>query len=275
MNTFGWSIFYMNEKRIVIIIPTYNEALAIEKTINAVFGTFKSTNMDMHVLVFDSASKDNTQSIVQDLQAIYPTLHLLTEPTKSGLGSAYLKAMNHALSELDADLIVEFDADLSHQPHYLIPMIERMTDVDVVVGSRYIDSGSIPANWGWHRKLLSRAGNCVARLMLSRKYKDFTSGFRITEKSALKKALPKQFISSQYAYKIELLWRLHQNNATIIEYPIEFIDRAAGQSKLPHNSIIDSLRVLFVLRAKKARNRSYKAADLERIILSKAKDPQR
>ena len=84
--------------------------------------------------------------------------------------------------------------------------------------------------------------------MLTSKYKDFTSGFRATHRLALEKALPEQFLSNQYAYKIQLLWLLHKNKARICEYPIEFIDRQKGVSKLPANSILDSLRVLFLLR---------------------------
>jgi dolichol-phosphate mannosyltransferase len=91
-------------------------------------------------------------------------------------------------------------------------------------------------------------GNIVARIALTPKYKDFTSGFRATHYLALNKALPEQFISNNYAYKLELLWALHQTKAKIIEYPIEFVDREQGQSKLPANSIFDSLRVLATLR---------------------------
>ena len=238
----------MNMKTVVIIIPTYNESLVIEETIHQVFKATSPSTMSIHVLVFDSCSTDNTQDLVVHLQKTYPQLHLQTEPQKTGLGSAYCQAMRYALTHLGADIIIEFDADLSHQPHYLLPIIEKMQDHDVVVGSRYIKGGSIPQNWGWHRKLLSKLGNIVARLVLTPKYKDFTSGFRATHYLALNKALPKQFISNHYAYKLELLWALHKTKAKIVEHPIEFVDREQGQSKLPANSIFDSLRVLATLR---------------------------
>ncbi|WP_370449425.1 glycosyltransferase [Legionella sp. km772] len=238
----------MSIKSAVIIIPTYNEALCIKKTIQEVFQALATTDFTSHILVFDSCSTDNTQNIVRDLQNSYPNLHLQTEAQKTGLGSAYLQAMHYAVNELHADVVVEFDADLSHQPRYLPEMINKLRSDDVVVGSRYVKGGSIPPNWGWHRKFLSVLGNLVARCALTRKYKDFTSGFRATRRSLLKEVLPKQFISNHYAYKLELLWRLHQAKAKIVEYPIEFIDREQGQSKLPANSIIDSLRVLGILR---------------------------
>lgn len=245
--TMGFSLF-MNMKKVVIIIPTYNESLVIAETIRQVFQATSSSTMSVHVLIFDSCSTDNTQDIVACLQGTYPQLHLITEPQKTGLGSAYLQAMRYALTNLSADIIVEFDADLSHQPRYLLPIIEKMHAHDVVVGSRYIKGGSIPQNWGWHRKFLSQLGNIVARTVLTPKYKDFTSGFRATHYLALNKALPERFISDHYAYKLELLWALHKTKAKILEYPIEFVDREQGQSKLPANSISDSLRVLATLR---------------------------
>ena len=239
----------MSIEKVVIIIPTYNEALVIEQTLFEVFqATACIPKMDVHVLVFDSSSTDNTQKIVADIQVTNKNLHLKTEPTKSGLGSAYLQAMRYALTEMSADIVMEFDSDLSHQPKYIAPMLEKMKSHDVVVGSRYVRGGCIPKQWGWHRRLLSVLGNYVARFILTPKYKDFTSGFRATRHLALKKALPDQFLSNQYAYKLQLLWLLHKNKALICEYPIEFIDRQKGHSKLPANSVMDSLRVLFILR---------------------------
>ena len=127
-------------------------------------------------------------------------------------------------------------------------MLEAIKDCDVVMGSRYVQGGALPADWGWHRKVLSVLGNCIARFFLTRKYKDFTTGFRATRRAHLIKALPTAFISNGYAYKLELLWRLHQIKAGIGEYPIHFIDRKQGHSKLPTNSISDTLRVLILLR---------------------------
>ncbi|VEB34115.1 glycosyltransferase [Legionella sainthelensi] len=246
--------FNSNEKnpsgeKVVIIIPTYNEASVIQTTIEQVFASVQSTdNYDIHILIFDSASTDNTQEIITSLQQEYPKLHLEHEPTKSGLGSAYLQAMNYALISLNADIVFEFDADLSHQPKYILPMLDMLRTHDCVVGSRYIKGGSIPKNWQLHRKLFSVLGNYVARAILTPKYKDFTSGFRATRRQQLMKVLPKQFLTNHYAYKIQLLWLLHKNNAKICEYPISFIDRNMGYSKLPKNSIADSLRVVFTLR---------------------------
>lgn len=244
----------MTIEKVVIIIPTYNEALVIENTLMQVFqATSAITSMDIHVLVFDSNSTDTTQAIVSRLQAVYKNLHLQTEPQKTGLGAAYLQAMRYALNELAADIIIEFDSDCSHQPKYIAPMLEKLKTADVVVGSRYIPGGSIPHNWGLHRKFLSVFGNTIARFFLTRKYHDFTSGFRATRRHAALQALPTKFLSDNYAYKLEFLWLLHKNGSLIDEYPIEFIDREKGQSKLPRNSIIDSLRVLSTLRFRESK----------------------
>ncbi len=244
----------MTIEKVIIIIPTYNEALVIEDTLIQVFqATSAISAMDIHVLVFDSNSTDTTPAIVSRLQAVYKNLHLQTEPYKTGLGAAYLQAMRYALNELAADIIIEFDSDCSHQPKYIAPILKTLKTVDVVVGSRYLPGGSIPRNWGFYRKFLSVLGNTIARLLLTRRYHDFTSGFRATRRQAALQALPTKFLSDNYAYKLEFLWLLHKNNSRIEEYPIEFVDREKGQSKLPRNSIIDSLRVLLTLRFRESR----------------------
>jgi len=245
------------KEKIIIIIPTYNESLVIEDTIHQVFSVISHIKKRfVEILVFDSASTDSTQEKVRALQNQYGhALHLQTEKKKSGLGSAYMQAMRYAFQHLHADIIVEFDADLSHQPKYLIPLLEALNQYDVVIGSRYVRGGSIPKNWGIHRKFLSIIGNQVARLILTMQYKDFTSGFRATRRRVLEEVLPACFLSNHYAYKLHLLWLLHKNKAKIGEIPIEFIDREKGVSKLPTNSIIDSLRVIFTLRYREIKNR--------------------
>ncbi|PJD90635.1 MAG: hypothetical protein CK424_08145 [Legionella sp.] len=238
------------KETVVIIIPTHNEALVIEETLRQVFDLTKNvSDFTVEVLVFDSASTDETPAIVERLMPVYAgRLHLQIEPFKTGLGSAYLKAMTYALHDLKADVVMEFDADLSHQPKYLEPILSLLKTCDVVVGSRYVTGGSIPHNWGLHRKFLSVLGNHIARIMLTRCYQDFTSGFRATRRHMLMQILPENFLSNHYAYKLHLLWLLHKNNAHIREFPIHFIDRQLGKSKLPANSIKDALKVIFKLR---------------------------
>lgn len=239
----------MTNENVVLIIPTYNESAVIRQTISALSDIRSQLkNKQLNVLIFDSASTDLTVEIVKNMQADYDWLYLQQESKKSGLGSAYYQAMQYALKQLNADVVIEFDADLSHQPKYLLPMLEKIDTYDVVIGSRYVRGGRLPADWAFYRKLISTMGNWVSRMVLSQKYKDFTSGFRATRKNSLIQVLNIPFISPNYGYKLDLLWRLHLLNARILEIPIEFVDREKGQSKLPRNSIVESLGVIFKLR---------------------------
>jgi len=240
----------MNLKNILIIIPTHNEAENIKDTISALNGIRDQLKdqKDLQVLIFDSASTDATLAIIEELKTHFSWLHLVQESNKTGLGSAYYQAMKHALCHLNVDVILEFDADLSHQPKYLLPMLELIESHDVVIGSRYVRNGKIPTDWALYRKAISYFGNLLTRMVLTPKYKDFTSGFRATRVNVLEKVIEKPFITPNYGYKLDLLWRLHLINARITEFPIQFVDRAKGQSKLPRNSIFESLTVIFKLR---------------------------
>jgi dolichol-phosphate mannosyltransferase len=238
-----------SQEKVIIIIPTYNEGQVIADTLkNLLLEIEAITDFDVSILIFDSHSSDDTLKQVNLIQQNTQRVYLASEETKTGLGSAYRQAMDHAINEHEADIVIEFDADGSHQPCYIKPMLEAMKTHDVVIGSRYIKGGSMPKDWGWDRKVLSRLGNAVARFVLTRRYKDFTSGFRATRTLLLKKVLPKQFLSNHYAYKLQLFWLLHRSGAAIKEIPIDFIDRKKGYSKLPTNSIIDALYVVFSLR---------------------------
>jgi dolichol-phosphate mannosyltransferase len=244
------------KQHVVIAIPTYNEADCIEKTLSDLNKEIKNIkDFKISILVFDSNSSDKTVEKIKQAQKLYPNLHLEQEPQKTGLGSAYIQAMQFAMTKLNADIIFEFDADGSHQPKYIRPMLDKIKQgADVVVGSRYVKGGSMPKDWDLHRKLLSGVGNIIARCVLSPKYKDLTSGFRATKTSFLKKIDLPNLLSKDYAYKLQLFWELHQLKAKIVEHPIEFIDREKGDSKLPRNSIKDALRVVFTLRYRKLKN---------------------
>lgn len=246
--------------KVTIIIPTYNEENSIIKTLKMLEEQISQIeNFDINILIFDSCSKDKTVEQVKALMSRHQNIFLLTEPVKTGLGSAYRQAMLYAITELSADVVFEFDGDGSHQPKYIKPMLAKITEgYDVIVGSRYVPGGTIPKNWAFHRKLLSKSGNWLAQLILSRQYKDYTSGFRGTRSSFLKKIDFKQLFSKNYAYKIDLFWRLHNLNAKIFEYPIEFVDRETGVSKFPRNNVLESLYVILRLRILSCLNKKNK-----------------
>jgi len=238
----------MAKEKVIIIIPVFNEEENIATTLKAILTDTESLqNFKVEILIFDSQSTDNTASIVRTFTQ-KGRVHFVKEPQKSGLGSAYLQAMRYAIENLAADIIFEFDADGSHQPKYITPMLQLLEKYDVVVGSRYIAGGGVPHDWSFYRKFLSMFGNWIARLFLTNQYKDLTSGFRATRTTVLKKILPEKFLSPDYAYKLHLYFLLIQAHAKIVEFPIVFLERKKGNSKLPKNSIADTLRVLFILR---------------------------
>lgn len=238
---------------VVIIIPTYHEEGHIGDTIKLLedeISRIKTHLID--ILVCDGNSTDKTIPIVQFLQQRFKNLHLYIEENKSGLGGAYIKAMRYAMVNLRADLVFEFDADGSHQPKYIPVMIAAIENgADVVVGSRYVNGGKIEANWAWHRRMISLAGNWVARFFLTWKFRDLTSGLRATKASLLKEIPLDNLLSKNYAYKLHLFWELFQRTNAIVEIPITFIDRQHGASKFPRNNIWESLKVVVLLRFQK------------------------
>lgn len=242
----------MKPHKVVIIIPTFNEAAIIKQTLHKLFIEIaKLQPYDVAVIVFDSHSADKTQAIVQALMTKYQNLYLLNEPEKTGLGSAYVQAMKVVMQRFKADIILEYDADGSHQPKYLARLLATIkAGAHVAIGSRYIKGGGLATDWPLYRRIISRCGNLLAQFILTPRYKDWTSGFRATKAFFLQQAINKQFISSQFAYKIELFWRLHKLDARIVEVPIIFVDREAGVSKFPRNNILESLKVVFTLRLK-------------------------
>lgn len=241
--------------KIVICIPTYNEKETIGLTIDGLEQEFQKINQQhqIRILVIDDNSPDGTAQIVKQKNTQYGNIVLLPNQEKRGLGAAYIKAFKYAMETMFADAIFEYDADGSHKPEYISGMIAALDQgADVVVGSRYVPGGSMPADWGIHRKLISYFGNFIARSVLwTWQYRDMTSGFRVTKSTWLKKIDLNSLLSKQFAYKIHLYYALHVLGAKIVEFPIAFIDRNKGRSKFPKNNIIDSLRVVFTLRWRK------------------------
>ncbi|MFC1711813.1 glycosyltransferase [Patescibacteria group bacterium] len=236
----------------IIIIPTYNEKENIGALIESLQEVFPKVpkEYEMGILVVDDTSPDGTADLVRNKMKKYKNLHLFVNAEKKGLGAAYIKGMQYAMEKLSADLVFEFDADGSHQPKYIPGMLEEISKgADAVVGSRYVPGGSMPDDWGIDRKVISFFGNFIARSVLfTFQYKDMTSGFRVSKTSFLKRIDLDNLLSKQFAYKLHVYYALHKLKAKIVEFPIDFIDRAKGKTKFPKNNIIDSLRVVFTLR---------------------------
>ena len=242
-------------QKAIVIIPTYNEKDNITKTIEALVRVFVGIkNWRMKVLVVDDSSPDGTADAVKALQKKYSFVELLVNKKKSGLGGAYLSGMKQAFGELGADVVFEFDADLSHDPKK-IPAFLKKIDLgyDFVLGSRYIDGGSIPENWGLHRKFLSIFGNLFINiLMIDFSIKDWTTGFRAIKKEvylAVEKELYDERFSG-YTFQIGFLHKALRKNFKIAEVPFKFKDRVLGSSKIGPEYIKNTLIYLMKVRIK-------------------------
>lgn len=216
----------------VVIIPTYNEKENIEKIISQVFLYMPLS----HILVVDDNSPDGTAWIVKRLQSNNPNIHLLQRNGKEGLGKAYIHAFKHTLSNLDPDVLVMMDADLSHPPEVLPFMFSRIDEFDVVVGSRYIEQGDT-VGWEKWRKALSKYGNIYARFVTGMKINDLTAGFYMFRAGSLKRINLDHISSSGYAFQIELKNLFYRSGAKFLEYPIVFKNRIGGESKISNHII--------------------------------------
>ncbi|WP_349431512.1 glycosyltransferase family 2 protein [Methylomarinum sp. Ch1-1] len=224
----------------VIIIPTWNEQKNISRLIEELQQQFLNIAHDMHILVVDDNSPDGTAETVKQLQSMYPNIHLL-RGRKQGLGAAYVRGMTHALNVLKADVVFEMDADFSHKPSD-VPRLHQALDegADFVIGSRYVEGGSIPDEWGWHRRMNSRYGNIVARYLAGLyQVRDCTAGFRAIRSTLLKKIDLSNLKVQGYAFQVALLFEALIHKAKIKEIPVEFVDRIHGESKLGMSDIIE------------------------------------
>lgn len=232
--------------KIVIIIPTYNEKENIGRLIQALQQQFQRIPAHhMNILVVDDSSPDGTEEVVRQEMDHYQNVYLIIGE-KAGLGAAYIRGMRHALSVLEADAVFEMDADFSHKPEDVPRMVAALDEGnDFIIGSRYVRGGSIPGEWGFFRRMNSLYGNLVARYLAGMAgIKDCTAGFRAIRSSILKETDFNQLKVQGYAFQIALLHAAVLNGAVVKEIPVEFVDRAQGESKLGLSDIVE-----FILNA--------------------------
>jgi len=237
--------------KVVIIIPTYNEKDNIGETLDRVFDNVKDIkNYKFEVLVVDDNSPDGTQDVVRKYQKKYKNIQLITG-NKQGLGVAYARGMKYAMNKMKADIIFEFDADGQHDPVYIKDFMKRFDEgYDYVIGSRYVKGGSIPKEWGIHRKFISYFGSLFARTILGTlQVKDYTSGYKASRvKGFLDSIDLDNLLSKRYAYKITLLYRMLKKGAKAYEVPIHFKSREKDFSKSTIEDLFDSFIVVMKLR---------------------------
>ena len=182
------------------------------------------------MLVVDDASPDGTGEIADGLAELDPHVHVLHRARKDGLGRAYVAGFRWGL-ERDYDVLVEMDADGSHQPEQLSRLLTALADADVVLGSRYVPGGRI-VDWSWQREVLSRGGNRYTSIALGVPLRDATGGYRAYRASAVRQLDLDTVASAGYCFQVELAWRAVRAGLRVVEVPITFVERTEGTSKM-------------------------------------------
>lgn len=218
----------------LIVTPTYNESKNIESLITILM----EINKNYHILVVDDSSPDGTAKIVKKLQKKYPSLFLAERPKKRGLGTAYCFGFDWALKR-GYEAIVQMDADLSHDPEDVPRMVELLKENDLVIGSRYCDGGGV-TRWPMRRLILSYSANLYSRIITGVKIKDLTAGFKAWRREVLEDIDLDNIRSQGYAFQIEMNFHANRKGYKIHEYPIIFVDRTVGESKMNRAIMIET-----------------------------------
>ncbi len=217
--------------RCLVVIPTYNERENIEALVQALL----SLPLPIEVVVVDDHSPDGTGELVKAMADRDPRVHGIHRPAKLGLGTAYVAGFRFGLA-CGYERILTMDADFSHDPAHVPALIERSREADMVIGSRYVPGGEV-VDSPWHRRLLSRGANRLARTLLGLAPRDVTAGFRCYRPQALEAIAPETIRAEGYAFLIEITYRVQRAGFRIAEVPIRFRDRRYGRSKVSRREI--------------------------------------
>jgi len=227
----------------LVIIPTYNEAQNIQTLIPAIF----QQNIDgLEILIVDDNSPDGTAAMAEEMGELNAKIHLLRREKKSGLGTAYVAGFKYALQN-GFDLMIEMDADFSHDPKELPNLIKATEEADLVLGSRYIRGVNV-VNWPLRRLLLSLGASKYTRIVTGLPLRDCTSGFKCFKRSVLESIDLDRIQSDGYSFQIEMNFRAWKKHFVIREIPIVFVDRAAGTSKMSKKIVREAIWVVWKLK---------------------------
>jgi dolichol-phosphate mannosyltransferase len=227
--------------RATICLPTYNERENLEPMLRALAGT------GAQVLVIDDGSPDGTGELADRLAAELDYVKVLHRPRKEGLGPAYLAGFKEALAD-GAELVLELDCDFSHDPADVPRLIAAAENgADLVLGSRYVDGGSV-GDWGRVRRLVSSGGSWYARLVLGVPVRDLTGGFKCFRRAVLETIDLDAVETRGYAFQIEVTYRALRAGFRVVEVPIRFVDRARGGSKMSHGIVLEAATRVPLLR---------------------------
>ncbi|MFC5906870.1 polyprenol monophosphomannose synthase [Streptacidiphilus monticola] len=222
--------------KILVIIPTYNEIDNIERITSRV----RAAVPEAHILVADDNSPDGTGRRADELAAADPHLQVMHRKGKEGLGAAYLAGFHWGIDN-GYDVLVEMDADGSHQPEELPRLLQGLrSGADLVLGSRWITGGKV-VNWPKSREFLSRGGSLYSRTMLRVPIRDVTGGYRAFRKETLLGLGMDQVASQGYCFQVDLAWRAVKAGYTVVEVPITFVEREFGASKMSRAIVGEAL----------------------------------
>jgi dolichol-phosphate mannosyltransferase len=226
----------------VVVIPTYNEHENIERLATEVL----SKDNSIHILIVDDNSPDGTGEIADRMAAADDRIHVLHRKGKLGLGSAYREGFRLAIDQ-GADYIVEMDADFSHDPAILPRFFEKMSEYDLVIGSRYLNGVSV-VNWPLRRLMLSYFASVYTRVITGLRISDCTSGFKCFNRKVLEAIDLNRIRSDGYSFQIEMNYRCVEKGFRIGEVPIIFIDRHAGSSKMSKKIVREAVIMVWKLK---------------------------
>ncbi len=217
-------------------MPTYNE----RRNLEPIAGRVRAALPAADLLIVDDNSPDGTGDIADKLAEAGPHVQVMHRTEKTGLGKAYIAGFGWAL-ERGYDVIVEMDADGSHQPEHLPSLVGALDgeNADLSIGSRWVPGGRV-VNWPKSREALSRAANIYTRLMLGLDVRDATAGFRAYRAGTLRKISLNQVESTGYCFQIDLTIRVAQAGLRIVEVPITFVEREHGASKMSNGIILEA-----------------------------------
>ena len=216
-----------------VLVPTYQELHTLASIVHRIF----EHNPEVHVLVIDDNSPDGTGKLADQLKVKYSNLEVLHRTSKNGLGAAYIDGFENSIN--DFDVLVEMDADGSHDPQDLVTILREIDNYDCVLGSRWVPGGKV-INWPKSREILSRGGNSYARLMLGIDIGDATGGFRAYKTTALKQLDLSDIDSQGYCFQVDMVRRLLKKGFKIKEVPITFTERTIGTSKMSRNIVLEA-----------------------------------
>jgi dolichol-phosphate mannosyltransferase len=232
--------------RATVCLPTYNERENLEPMLRALEGILRDGD---RVLVIDDASPDGTGALADSLARELPFVDVLHRGRKEGLGPAYLAGFRRVLAT-DAELILEMDCDFSHDPQDVPRLISAAEGgADLVLGSRYVEGGSIPS-WGAVRRFISYGASVYSRVLLQTRVRDLTGGFKCFRRPVLEELDLDRIESRGYAFQIETTYRALRAGFRVVEIPIAFVDREVGGSKMSRAIVVEAIWRVPLLRVR-------------------------